>query len=345
MNGDGRPRVSVIVAAYNAAATIELCVAALLDQTHAADVIYVVDNGSADGTYEWLMARVRGEPRLCVLREWKKGQSAARNAAIALVKEGIVAFTDADCVPEPDWLANLVASYRDPEVTAVAGAIGGHRPQTVVERYLSMTGFSLPDREVLLRRCVPLVGFPTANLSVRSEILSALGGFDERMPPGEDYDLCWRVLRQGGTILYAPGARVRHIHRSTLRAMLKRLFEYGAVRPRLMRKHFPGVTYVVAGRRALEFRSPFTLCLNLTSPEKVSLAIILLSMVNPWLLGLLGLYWLRLTLKLGSTARDRGIPARSGCELLGFTALHLMEFSASNMGSLSASPRYGVLCL
>lgn len=338
-------RISVVVPAYNARTTIAQCVAALIGQTRPADVIYVVDNGSTDGTYEWLQERARGEPRLRVLRELKRGPSAARNAALRLVNDGIVAFTDADCVAEADWLEQLVASYEDPAVAAVAGGVAGRDPRTLVERYLTMIGFALPDRALLVRRCTPFVGFPTANLSVRSGVAALLGGFDEQMFFGEDYDLCWRVVRDGGAIAYAPAARVNHVHRATLRTMLARLFAYGAARPRLVGKHFRGRGYLTAGGRAVEFPSPVTLCVNLTSPEKVSLVMLLLSLVSPWLLGCLALYWWRLAINLRRVAQQRGVAPRSDGELLGFTGLHLLEFAASNAGSLSSSARFRALCV
>ena len=338
-------RVSVVVPAYNARVTIAQCIIALFRQSRPADAVYVVDNGSTDGTYEWLQERARGEPRLRVLRELKRGPSAARNAALRLAQDGIVAFTDADCVAEVDWLERLAASYEDPAVAAVAGGVAGRDPRTLVERYLTMTGFALPDRALVVRRCSPFVGFPTANLSVRAEVAARLGGFDEQMVLGEDFDLCWRVVRDGGTIVYAPEARVAHIHRSSLGGMLARLFAYGAARPRLVGKHFRGRGYLTAGRRAVEFPSPVTLCVNLTSPEKVSLAMLLLSLVSPWLLGGLALYWWRLAVNLRRAAQRRGVAPRSEGELLGFTGLHLLEFAVSNAGSLSASARFRALCV
>lgn len=337
--------ISVVVPVYNARRTIALCVDALLRQTQLPNAIYVVDNGSTDGTYDWLLERAKQEPRLCVLREAKPGPAAARNAALRIVEEGIVAFTDADCVPEPLWLASLLAAYSGPSVTAVAGSIAGYQPRTLVERYLSITGFSLPHETCVVREGAPFRGFSTANLSVRTDALRQVGGFDEDLSPAEDYDLCWRVVRAGGSIIYMPQARVRHIYRSTLGAMLRRLFEYGKTYPGVLRKHFGGSVSVMAGHHILRFRGPITLRVDLTSPEKVSLALIGLSVLSPWFLGLLGLYWVRLALRLKRVAYQRGMDVRSGGELVLLTGLHLLEFCATRAGSLAASPRCRVVCL
>ncbi len=338
-------RASVVVPAYNARRTIGFCVDALLRQTRLPDAIYVVDNSSTDGTYEWLLERATVEPRLHVLREAKRGQSAARNAALRVVEGGIVAFTDADCVPEPEWLASLAAEHARWNVAAVAGSIVGYRPRTLVERYLSITGFPLPSKTSVVHRYEPALAFYTGNLSIRIEVLRRLGGFNESMPVSEDSDLCWRVLNGGERIVYAPHVRVAHFHYSTLRTMLRRLFEYGASQPVLVHKYFRGIAYLRIAHHAVKARAPVTLCINLTSPEKVSLALIALCVISPWLLGLLGLYWVRLALLLKGMARRRGIPVRSAAELVILTGLHLLEFCATHAGSLVASPRYRVLCL
>lgn len=338
-------RASVVVPAYNAGRTIGLCLDALLRQTCLPDAIYVVDNGSTDGTYEWLLERATLEPRLRVLREVKRGQSAARNAALRVVEDGIVAFTDADCVPEPQWLAGLASEHARWNVAAVAGSIVGYQPRTLVERYLSITGFPLPSETSVVHRYEPSLAFYTANLSVRTDALRRLGGFDESMSVSEDSDLCWRVLDRGESIVYAPHVRVGHVHRSTLRTMLRRLFEYGASQPVLMRRYFRGTVYVRIAEYALKAKAPVTLCVNLTSPEKISLGLIALSTISPWSLVLLGLYWVRLALLIKRVAQRRGIPVRSAAELIILMGLHLLDFCATNAGSLIASPRYRVFCL
>lgn len=338
-------RASVVVPAYNVRRTIDLCLDALVGQTKPPDAIYVVDNGSTDGTYERLIERAAREPRLHVLRETKRGQSAARNAAVRLIEEGTVAFTDADCIPEPQWLAGLAAEHTRWNVAAVAGSIVGYEPRTLVERYLSITGFPLPGGTSVVRRYVPSLAFYTGNLSVRIDALRRFGGFDEGMPVSEDSDLCWRLMHAGEAVAYAPHVRVAHFHHSTLRAMLRRLFEYGASQPMLARKYFPGVVYARFARYTLTLRAPVTVCLNLTSPEKVSLALLVLSVASPWFLGLLGLYWVRLAFLLKRMARERGVPVRSLAELAVFTGLHLLDFCATHAGSLIESPRYRAVWL
>jgi GT2 family glycosyltransferase len=318
---------------------------ALLGQTQPPEEVWVVDNGSADGTYEWLRERERTEPRLRVLRELRRGQAAARNAALGRVGSEVVAFTDADCVPEPTWLERLLEPYADPRVGAVAGAVLGHEPQNLVERYLSVAAFPTPrEPQVVHAYAFPTVAFYTANLSARRQALREVGGFDETMPPADDLDLCAGLLRAGWRIAYTPSARVGHVHRSQVRAALRRFYEYGASRPRLLRKHCSGALYVLAGRgRWIQMRGP-TGCVNLTSPEKVCLTLAALSVGSGWFLLPLAAYLARLALRVGRAARDRGVPPRSLSEVAAWTALHVGEFAAFNVGSLVASARHRVIC-
>lgn len=340
-----QPRVEVVIPVYNGLRTLPGCVDAVLHQTRAPEAVWVVDNGSTDGTYEWLRERARKERRLRVLREVRRGQAAARNAALPLLQADAVAFTDADCVPEPTWLERLLEPYEDPRVGAVAGAVVGHAPRNLVERYLSVAAFPTPpEPQVSERYSFPTVAFYTANLSARTRVLRHLGGFDVAMPPADDLDVCCRILTAGWRIAYTPAARVGHVHRSRLWPMLRRFYEYGASRPKLLRKHCRGVLYVLVGRRQLAWRGRMTGCVNVASPEKVCLSLAALSLWAPWFLIPLVAYGVRLVGRVKRAARGRGLEPSSVWEAVAWAALQVCEFGAVNAGSLRASFRERVLC-
>lgn len=340
------PRVEVVVPVLDGLRTLPKCVDAVLGQTLPAAVLWVVDNGSTDGTYEWLLERARREPRLRVLREPRRGQAAARNAALPLVEADVVAFTDADCVPQPTWLERLVERYSDRTVGAVAGAVTGHEPRNLVERYLSVAAFPTPDEPRIVEDYTfPGVAFYTANLSVRTGVLRDLGGFDPTMPPADDLDACCRILRAGWRIAYTPQAKVGHVHRSRWSAMLQRCYEYGASRPKLLRKNCTGALWVLVGRRQLVWRGRVTGCVHLTSPEKVCLGLAVLALWSPWFLIPLVGYWARLAWRLGEAGRRRGMTPTSRWELAAWSALQISEFAAIHVGSFVASVRQRVLCI
>ncbi|HJQ47586.1 MAG TPA: glycosyltransferase [Amycolatopsis sp.] len=157
----------------------------------------------------------------------RQGLSGARNTAIDRAKGDVLAFLDDDAVPEPDWLAQLLAGYHDPSVVAVGGAArpvwpDGARPPLLPARgdgtgeldwVVGCTYTGQPVSETPVRNVMG------CNMSFRSEAFRLAGLFTEdlgrvgRTPLGcEETELCIRIgqASPGSVILFRPGARVRH---------------------------------------------------------------------------------------------------------------------------------------
>src|SRR5437764_854251 len=118
-------RVSVVVPARNAAATIERALDAVARQELGEPYeTIVVDDGSADGTPE-LAERSRA-PGLRVLRQRPESPSAARNRGASEARGDVLAFTDADCFPTPGWLAAGLAALEGADL--VQGAVERQAP-------------------------------------------------------------------------------------------------------------------------------------------------------------------------------------------------------------------------
>ena len=112
-------KYSVIVPAYNAGKTIGDCLGALTRQSLVPAVyeIIVVDDGSKDGTAEIVKTfSVR------YLRQANRGPATARNHGAREARGEIILFTDSDCVPSADWIAEMTKPFGDPDVVAVKGA-------------------------------------------------------------------------------------------------------------------------------------------------------------------------------------------------------------------------------
>lgn len=136
--------VSVVVPAFNAAGTIERCLAALDAQdTSAPYEVIVVDSGT-DGTAE-LVAQRFPDVRVCRFPE-RKYAGHARNLAIPEARGDLLAFTDADCIPAPGWVEAVWRAHRDP-APVVGGVVDNANPESLVGRAYYYTEFNrwLPD--------------------------------------------------------------------------------------------------------------------------------------------------------------------------------------------------------
>ncbi|MDO9377314.1 MAG: glycosyltransferase [Nocardioidaceae bacterium] len=252
------PLVTVVVCSLDGADVIGGTLDALAAQTIADRVeVVVVDDGSRDGTAD--VARAHGAR---VLRHAANaGLAAARNTGWTAARTDLVAFTDDDCRPEPDWLEQLLAAHeRHPGSSAVGGSLTGLAQDTFTLRYLHRSNPLAPlESELLaddgfvhrLTQYVRRSAFPrtaSGEREVASVVggnmlwpvatLEAAGGFDARFRfGGEEEDLCRRLVTAGETLVFAPDAVVRHEFEPGLGDTLRRSRAYGRGNARMFRKH------------------------------------------------------------------------------------------------------------
>jgi len=206
----GNPAVSVVVPARNATATIPALFAALDAQTFGEPwEVVVVDDSSTDATPD---IAERWGARVVRLSS-QSGPARARNAGLAAARAPVVAFTDADCEPSPEWLTELAAVLRDADLATGPVLPTPGVPRGPFDRTLYRTSES------------PL--YETANLAVRSEMADRVGGFEPFAPRedrmhtglkpsveeghfGEDVVFAWRARRLGARIAFADRALVHH---------------------------------------------------------------------------------------------------------------------------------------
>ncbi|NER80337.1 MAG: glycosyltransferase [Leptolyngbya sp. SIO1D8] len=226
------PFVSVIVPIYNGQTDVPALVQSLFAQTYpAAQVEYLlVDNGSQDETPTLLAAAVTQAKAQGLMASYLsettiQSSYAARNRGIQAARGQILAFTDADCQPEPHWLEQLVAPFSDSAVGAVAGEILALPGNTWLEQYAERLE-TLSQKHTLAHSFSPYG--QTANLAVRRDVFSKVGLFRPYLTTGGDADLCWRLQREGGwKIRFAEQAVVRHRHRKTLAELRSQWRRYG----------------------------------------------------------------------------------------------------------------------
>jgi cellulose synthase/poly-beta-1,6-N-acetylglucosamine synthase-like glycosyltransferase len=219
---DRLPQVSVIVPVYNGERTIKACIQSLLAQDYPASSleIIIVDNNSNDRTCDL----VQKYPVKLVVENGVQSSYAARNTGIRQARGEIVAFTDADCIADPHWLAELVKPIGDPRIGAVGGKTLDSDPQTDVERFIA--NLSLFSRHPTDTTFLPML--LTNNAAYRRRLLEQAGCFNQNLYTGADIDLSWRIQKDlDANIAYAPAAMITHVHRSTLKGMAKQLRRHG----------------------------------------------------------------------------------------------------------------------
>jgi GT2 family glycosyltransferase len=210
------PRVSVVVPHYHDLRALDLCLSALERQTFPREdfEIVVADNASPEGEAA-VRAIVAGRARLTRVEE--RGAGPTRNGAVALARGEIVAFTDCDCVPEPDWLREGVSALRQWDLVGgrVKVLVDDPRRMSPAEAFESV--FAFPNETYVRRK-----GFSvTANLFCARAVFDQVGGFISA-GVAEDNDWCYRAREAGFRIGYAPAAVVGHPARKTWADLLKK---------------------------------------------------------------------------------------------------------------------------
>ncbi len=217
----GLTEVSVVVPVYNRRLSVGETVECLLRQSLPPREILVVDDGSTDGTAEHV-ALTFGD-RVRVLPKRNGGPASARNHGIRAASCDLVAFTDSDCLPEEDWLAQLLEGFDSPKVAGTGGMVR-RADSGLLSEYADATGILNP-----LIKHGEVDYLVTANSCFRRDALIEAGLFDERFarPGGEDTELSVRVRSLGYEFRFTPAAVVLHHHKQTLPSLLKTMSNYG----------------------------------------------------------------------------------------------------------------------
>jgi cellulose synthase/poly-beta-1,6-N-acetylglucosamine synthase-like glycosyltransferase len=235
------PRVSVVVCAYNAERTMDACLASLRTLNYPDYEVIVVNDGSTDTTLaisERHKATYDADPdgpRMVIIDQPNKGLSVARNVGAQAATGEIVAYTDSDCVPDPDWLAFLVYKFVRRGFVAVGGPnFPPPEPHLVPAAVAVSPG---GPTHVLLNDEVA-EHIPGCNMAFTKRVLEDIGGFEPVFAAaGDDVDLCWRLQNRGYAVGFSPAATVWHYRRNTVKAYLKQQMGYGKAEALLYFKH------------------------------------------------------------------------------------------------------------
>lgn len=223
MNGAGRdfPSASVVVPTFDRLNDLQRVIRAIVNQASGLSSpceIVVVDDGSSDGTPEWLDNHA-SDLGLTVIHQQNAGPALARNRGVKASTGEIILFLGDDTVPQPGWLRAHLEAHRLGRTGHPMAVLGytAFPPEhdspflRWINEYGAQFGYALIENPT----DVPFNFFYTSNISLSRELFEALGGFREDFPAAawEDIEFAYRAVESGMIIRYLPSARTIHHHR------------------------------------------------------------------------------------------------------------------------------------
>ncbi|TMG58211.1 MAG: glycosyltransferase [Chloroflexi bacterium] len=208
------PTVSVVMSTRNRGAMIGAAIHSLIALDHPSFEIVVVDQSVDEVTADLVRGLSETDSRIRYVHTDRVGLSCGRNDGIAVSRGDVVAFTDDDCIVQPDWLSAIDVEMQDPRVAGVFGRV-------LPNEYRGRSGIDLAfkdsqERIEYAEKAIPWYIGHGANMAFRRADLAAIGGFDEilgaggRLPSHEDGDMSYRMLASGRRVVFTPSSLVYH---------------------------------------------------------------------------------------------------------------------------------------
>lgn len=221
-------QVAVVVTVLNETNTIHRLIAALQSQTLKPQEIVIVDGGSSDGTREKLQ-KVRSVKSFL----YKGNRSEGRNFGVSKTTSSLIAFTDAGCIPDKDWLKELIKPFNGKNVDVVSGYYKG-LPANVFEKCLVPYVLVMPDK--IVGEFLPA----TRSMAIRRKTWNLSGGFDPNNSLSEDFVFANKLKSMGIKFSFAPKAIVGWLPRKNLRQAASMFLNFaigdtqaGIIRPKV----------------------------------------------------------------------------------------------------------------
>ncbi|AFY84593.1 glycosyltransferase [Oscillatoria acuminata] len=220
MNQRTQPFVSIIIPVLNDPQRLQLCLEALENQTYPKHLyeVLVIDNGSDESI----------EPVVCpfqqakMLVEMVPGSYTARNQGILHAQGEVLAFTDADCIPQLDWVEKGTAHLLS---VPNCGLVGGNI-QFSFKNPNRPTAAELYDQFFFLQQEYYLDNqqfAATANVFTYKQVFERVGLFNSTLKSGGDREWGKRVFAAGYTQSYAPDATICHPARDSVKQLQKKV--------------------------------------------------------------------------------------------------------------------------
>jgi len=325
---------SVVISVKNRAVLMWDCLAGLSRQSLGRErfEVVLIDNVSSEDLRA-VATRAETELGLTIRYDRMKtdhGPAPARNHGVSLATAPIIAFTDSDCRPDPDWLARGLAAFDSPKVAFCTGPVLP-KPEGEVHMTTKVTFVTRAEHPT----------FPTANAFYRRDLFVGFGGFDislsyrdpfDRATECADTDLAWRLIEAGYDRRFVPDAIMFHEleDQGLLMWILEptRLF----VLPALVRRH-PILREKLLTARYFFYPASWLLYC-------AALVVLAAALAWTWLLALIPLLLL-----VQGIVRTRSADPRVLARFAGRVMLHLPRMLTMTLSLLYGSARFRCLVL
>ena len=246
-------KISVIVPTYNKLPRLKLMLCSIKLQKLPKELyeVIIVDDGSMDGTDQYMQNIVKEFDLKYVRLKSNMGRSAARNTGIEISTGNVIVFTDDDCILAPDYLINLIKGYTegvilhgaifnlpylkffsDPEKGILYPEFSNHHIDNLYSKCISeedivenfdkikrmgkLSKFEKTVRQAILdpEPVIPWIGFTGGNVAVDVKMFKEAGGFDEALGKewgAEDIELGYRLYQKGASFQYNMETSVYHM--------------------------------------------------------------------------------------------------------------------------------------
>jgi len=255
-------KISVIIPIYNGKNTIKKCLESVSNQTFKDYEIIVVDS-SNDNTPNIIKENF---PNIKLIHlDNKTFPGAARNIGIKQARGEIIAFTDADCIVNKDWLENIFEQQKIHDI--VGGCAKNGNPGIISWiSYLSEFNNVLPTTKEKYTNHLP-----TCNISYKKDLFNDKS-FPEDFFAGEDRILNKSMIETGLKIFFTPKIKIKHINRNKLKEFLLHQFAYGRDSAYIHKTFNCGSNFLIKAKYKPKF--PFVLLFPIGKFLTVSLRIL-----------------------------------------------------------------------
>jgi glycosyltransferase involved in cell wall biosynthesis len=250
--------VSAYVPCYNSPKTIRKAIRSIAEQTVLATEIFVIDDGSTDGSGEMTGVKV-------VRLKSNAGRGAARSRAMAEARHELVLGCDATLVLDRYFLEKALPWFSNDQVAGVFGRINAGTSLRVADRWRERHLFQ-SSLELRVRHRASLA---TYCCLVRKSAVEDAGGFNAALRAGEDADLGERLLAAGFDVIFDPQLEATSVLSNSVMEVLERYARWNTLSRMTARGYLRQLNYAVKvmAIKDLKERDPLGACISLLAPH------------------------------------------------------------------------------